>query len=259
MSQETQNNYLYQIPPTSYQWAQLFASKQTNSVIGKQVYHNTLSVLAVDEYLQSQGIATNLENSASWYPGLTSIPNSSELQVAGLGMIACPPLLASETQVTLPTTSPDIASVVVQISADLTTAKICGYALASQTGSITISDLHQIDNFPDYLGCLRDGYGRFEAIDLETSDPLMGEFLAELGERGFMNFLVSSQQIHSSQERVFSKRLQLQELMGSSCDLVGQKRSINSDSSEKLEEEDRIRNLASSWLTILSQIFPNAR
>jgi hypothetical protein len=226
------------IPATAHRWAQLFASKQPNPTAGKQVYLNTLSVLVVDDYLHSLGIATDLETSASWYPGLTSIPNSTELQIVGLGGINCPPVQANQDQVTLPVTSPEIASIVVQL--------------------IPVLGLQAIDTFPDYLGRLRDGDGRIEAIDLETSDPLLAEFLAELSERERVALLAQSLPIYDSSDRRFSKRLQLQERLGASKEVSGHRNSMSLTESQRLEQEDLIRDLANGWLTLLETLYPAA-
>jgi hypothetical protein len=246
------------IPATAHRWAQLFASKQPNPTAGKQVYLNTLSVLVVDDYLQNLGIATDLEASASWYPGLTSIPNSTELQIVGLGGINCPPVQANQDQVTLPVTSPEIASIVVQLSPDLTTAILCGYAQVNQTGTIPVSDLLPIDTFPDYLGRLRDGDGRIEPIDLKTSDPLLAEFLADLSERERVALLAQSLPIYDSSDRPFSKRLQLQERLGASKEVSGHRNSMSQSDSQRLEQEDLIRDLANRWLTLLETLYPAA-
>jgi hypothetical protein len=76
-------------------WARLFSSKQTNVEQGKQVYLNTLGVFAVDDYLNSLGITTDLDSSNSWYPSPTSPTHTADLKLPQIGTIECCPILAN--------------------------------------------------------------------------------------------------------------------------------------------------------------------
>jgi hypothetical protein len=244
------------LPPEAHRWAQLFASKQSDGPVGKQVYYNTLSVFAVDDYLHSLGIATNLEDSNSWYPGLTSPPDSAELKIVGLGSIECRPVLSEATEVVLPFPGNEIAYVIVQLSAVLDTVTLCGYAQANQTGTISLANLLPIADLTNYLGKLRDGCDRLENIDPLQSDPLMADFLAEVSDREMLSLLARSLPIYESSARERSKKLELQQLLGSSFSPVGVKKSTNTEEPqlEQLQQENKIRDLAASWLAILDQI-----
>ncbi|MCY7368037.1 MAG: DUF1822 family protein [Chamaesiphon sp.] len=259
MTQLNLTDRLHQItlPPEAHRWAQLFASKQSDVPTGKQVYYNTLSVFAVDDYLHTLGIATNLEDSDSWYPGLTSPPDSAELKLVDLGAIECRPVLAAATEVVLPFPGDEIAYVVVQLSADLDTVTFCGYAPANTTGTIALASLRPIEYLTNYLGKLRDGVDRLENLDLEQFDPLMSEFLAELSDRGMLSLIARSIPIYESSARKLSKKLEISELFGSNFAGVGIQRSANAEqrSLAELQQEDKIRNLAEGWLEILNQIF----
>jgi Protein of unknown function (DUF1822) len=244
------------LPPEAHRWAQLFASKQSDVPTGKQVYYNTLSVFAVDDYLHSLGIATNLEDSDSWYPGLTSPPDSTELKLVGLGAIECRPVLATATEVVLPFPGDEIAYVIVQLSAALDSVTLCGYAQAHTTGTIDLTSLRPIEDLTNYLGKLRDGFDRLENIDLEQSNSLMSEFLAEVSDREMLSLLARSLPIYESDARERSKKLEIQQLLGSSFATTSVKKSPNIEAQqlEESQKEDKIRNLAAGWLEILNQI-----
>jgi Protein of unknown function (DUF1822) len=244
------------LPPEAHRWAQLFASKQSDVPTGKQVYYNTLSVFAVDDYLHTLGIATNLEDSDSWYPGLTSPPDSAELKLVDLGAIECRPVLATATEVVLPFPGNEIAYVIVQLSAALDSVTLCGYAQANTTGTIDLNNLRPIEDLPNYLGKLRDGFDRLEIIDLERLDPLMSEFLAEVSAREMLSLLARSLPIYESDARERSKKLEFQQLLGSNFATTSVKKSANIEEQqlEELQQADKIRDLAAGWLEILNQI-----
>ena len=243
------------LPPEAHRWAQLFASKQSDVPTGKQVYYNTLSVFAVDDYLHSLGIATNLEDSNSWYPGLTSPPDSAELKLVGLGAIECRPVLAEATEVVLPFPGDEIAYVVVRLSAALDTVTFCGYVPANTTGTIALASLRPIEDLTNYLGKLRDGGDRLEII-VEQLDPTMRAFLEELSHRGMLSLLARSLPIYESDARERSKKLEIQQLLGSSFATTSVKKSPNIEEQqlEELQQADKIRDLAAGWLEILNQI-----
>lgn len=254
MTQLDMTNQLI-LPPAAHRWAQLFSSKQLDLQAGKQVYYNTLSVFAVDDFMHTLGIATDLENSSSWYPGLTSIPDSTELILTGIGSIECRPVLEGEVQVNLPDAGDEIAYVVVELTTQLDKVTIRGYAPTNMNGSITLSSLQPISNLTNHLGKIRDGYDRLEGIDLGQSDPLMSEFLAEVSEREIRSLLARTIPIYESSARERSKKLELQQLFGSTFSGVGVKKSINGEENlDDLLKEEKIRDLATGWLELLTQI-----
>jgi Protein of unknown function (DUF1822) len=253
------------LPPEAHQWARLFASKQIDVPAGKQVYYNTLSVFAVDDYLNDLGLTTDLENSNSWYPGLTSPPDSGELKIVGLGSIECRPVLATAPQVALPSPGDEIAYVIVQLSTALDTATLCGYAQAHQTGTLDLTALLPIEDLTNYFGKLRDGCGRLEDLNLEQFDPLMTEFLEEVSDREKLSLLARSLPIHESSDRKRSKQIEIQRLLDPSLTSAGTygavmreknlpEHNAESKSAEQLHQEAHIRNLAAGWLDILDRI-----
>jgi Protein of unknown function (DUF1822) len=254
------------LPPEAHKWAQLFASKQADPKIGQKVYHNTLSVFAVDEYLHGMGIPTELEDSDSWYPGLTTQPDSTELKLGGLGSIECRPVLAEETQIVLPVSGNEIGYVVVQLSAALDSAQLCGYAHMNETSPIALGNLQPIEDLTNYFGMIRDSYDRLEKLDPNQQDSLVTEFLAEVSERETLALLARTLPIYGSGKRELSKKLAVQKVFGSNAAGVvarrvrekGDKELNESERShEQLEQEDRIRELAAGWLRTLEKISSN--
>jgi hypothetical protein len=158
------NAIVVDLPDESHEWARLFASKQSNVAIGKQVYLNTLAVYAVHYYLAQQGIESDLEQSQSWYPHALSAPNAADLIVPGVGCIECRPvLLETESAIIIPDTawSDRESYVAIGIGEQLNQVQLLGYLPVRPPEDlqqpIPVSQLLPIHEFPEHLQFLQDG------------------------------------------------------------------------------------------------------
>jgi Protein of unknown function (DUF1822) len=146
-----------ELPEAAHAWARLFSSKQADVPRGKQVYLNTLSVFAVDDYLQSFGIRTNLEGSNSWYPSVITPENSADLELFGIGKVECRPVLPTQTELVLPNSAQfdRIAYLAVRLDESLESVSILGYLPHEPNRdfncAIDLSALQPIDNLTNYL------------------------------------------------------------------------------------------------------------
>lgn len=80
------------ITQDALQIAEEFSSEQPTQQKAIQVYFNTLTVSAVNNYLRILDIPTNLTVSDSWNPLLRLMTDVADLWVTGLGRLECRPL-----------------------------------------------------------------------------------------------------------------------------------------------------------------------
>ncbi len=119
------------LPITSNAHQQARQLAQLNSLQhNSQVYCNHLAILAVNDYLQMMGIATNLEASECWNPVLCLGADLSDLYVSGLGSLECRAIAPGEKSCLIP---PDvwedrIGYVVVEIDSQQRQATLLGFA-----------------------------------------------------------------------------------------------------------------------------------
>lgn len=148
----------FTIPLTAanHQTAEKFYQQHSNPQKARQVYLNTLSVLAVNFYLTCLGIKTSFEHSQSWNPALQVLVDTADLWVNDVGRLECRPVLPDAKVCVIPAQvwSDRIAYIAVQLNADLTEAALLGFVNSVATESLPIEKLQPIDQFPDYLSGL---------------------------------------------------------------------------------------------------------
>jgi hypothetical protein len=88
------------------QIALAFASEQTNAVKGKQVFLNTLSVIAVHKCLKWFGFESDFGD--CWNKTRRAIFNVADLLVQDWGRIECFPILPEQTSIDLSDVPPDL-------------------------------------------------------------------------------------------------------------------------------------------------------
>ncbi len=133
--------------------AEQFRAKQANPLKAKQVYLNTLAVIAVNYYLNRLGWATNLEGSDSWNPWLQMMLDVADLEIPNYGKIECRFVLPDEQWVTL---SPDfscqyLACIIVRLNNSLTEAELLGFITQINSNKLVLSDLKSLTQLPSYL------------------------------------------------------------------------------------------------------------
>ena len=94
--------YKIALPLTARIKAQQFRIHQFDPLKSKQVYLNTLSVIAVNYYLNRLGWTTNLETSDSWNPVLQTMMNVADLDIPNYGKIECRFVLPNDDWITVP-------------------------------------------------------------------------------------------------------------------------------------------------------------
>jgi hypothetical protein len=246
----------------AHSWARLFSSKQINVEQGKQVYLNTLSVFAVDDYLSSLGITTDLNGSNSWYPSPTSPNHTADLNLPQVGTIECCPILADRDHFSITDTAriDRIAYLAIHLDESLSFASIIGFVSLNPellSKSIALTDIEPIADFTNYLGHIRDGY---QPLKEEPDSPLVTNLLAEFEERSIPAFIAFSYHILNSDRKPREKQLNIAQYLDNEVlALSGSTRDDRSDGNDAesidYDREDELDDLSSDWIDKISAIW----
>ena len=138
--------------------AEKFRRLQPNSKKAEQVYLNTLTVYAVDFYLNNFGFEPDLANSDSWNPAMQTLVGTADLEVRNIGRIECIPTLEAAQMAHIPPAALDdrVAYVFVQFNEALTEATVLGFLETVEAEELLLDDLElrSLDEFPEYLQLL---------------------------------------------------------------------------------------------------------
>ncbi len=127
--------------------ARKFALEQPTTFKAESVLHNTLAVLAIADYLEMMGIATNIAESDCWNPVMRICANIADLKIDGVGTLECRPLVLGASQCYVPPEvwEDRIAYAIVQIEEDMKTANLLGMVSQVATETIAINRLAPIE------------------------------------------------------------------------------------------------------------------
>lgn len=133
--------------------AEQFRRYQSNPHKAKQVYLNTLTVYAVNIYLQCREFETDLEKSASWNPVMQTLMDVADLVVKNRGKLECRPVLPNMEFVGVPAEvwSERIGYVAVQLHASLREATLLGFVPKATRSQLPLSQLRSLAELPGYL------------------------------------------------------------------------------------------------------------
>ena len=146
--------------------AEQFRVHQVDPLKSKQVYLNTLSVTAVNYYLNNLGWVTNLEASDSWNPLLQTMMNVADLDIPNYGKVECRFVLPNDDWISIPHEArfQRIAYIGVQLNEALTKALLLGFVSQVKSNKIPLSDLISLAQLPSYLS----QYKRSAIVDRVT-------------------------------------------------------------------------------------------
>lgn len=149
--------YTIKLTPEHHQVAKKFAIQQDTTEKAKQVYLNTLAVLAVETFLEEISFPPDLEAGDSWNAGIRCFHDVADLLIPDLGKIECRPILPGDTTISLPieVLEDRIAYVAVQFQEELDRVQLLGYHPTldpeSPSQELEISQLEPIEDLIDYL------------------------------------------------------------------------------------------------------------
>jgi Protein of unknown function (DUF1822) len=151
--ERSDSTFTVTLTTANHQMAQEFYQHHAQPQKAKQVYLNTLSVQAVHFYLECLGVKTDWEQSQSCDPILQVLIDTADLWVKDRGRLECRPVLPDSSDCMVPMTvwGDRIAYIIVQLNAELTEATLLGFLPAVHSETIPLSDLHPLDQFPQFL------------------------------------------------------------------------------------------------------------
>ena len=133
--------------------AEKLSQQQRNQQKTREVYLNTLAVLAVDFYCQCMEIETELEKSSSLDSVIPSLMNTASLFVKDKGLLECRPVLPRDEFCYIPpeVLSERIGYMVVEIDEADRQARILGFVESVQTEKLPLTRLKPLQDFLVYL------------------------------------------------------------------------------------------------------------
>jgi hypothetical protein len=136
-----------------FKLAQKFSCEQKDADKSKQVFLNTLAVLAVNFYCQCLKIETNLEESTIGHYNRRILMDSADLKIDVLGKLECRPVLPNENICYVPSEvwSDRVGYVVVEIDEEAKKAILFGFVEQIKTNELPLAQLPDIDNLVDLL------------------------------------------------------------------------------------------------------------
>ncbi|MCU0535559.1 MAG: DUF1822 family protein [Hydrococcus sp. Prado102] len=137
--------------------AHQFASLCNSRSAARQIYLNTLAVLAVNDYLQMMGIETDLNASESWNPVLRLAADVSDLNVVALGHLECRAVIPGQTHCPIPQDvwEDRIGYVAIEIDETQQRATLLGFSETITTNELPINELRSIEALLYHLQHLR--------------------------------------------------------------------------------------------------------
>ncbi len=147
------SSFLIALGKEAHEIADYFCQQHLDFAQAEQVYLNTLAVYAVNLYLLSLGIATDLEASDSWNPIAHSRLAVADLVVRGKGKVGCCPVMPGEDfiEISEEVLSNRIGYVFVEIDAEMSEGKLLGFVEKINETKLSFLTLFSLDNLPEYL------------------------------------------------------------------------------------------------------------
>lgn len=138
-----------------FKLAQKFSREQKDADKSKQVFLNTLAVLAVNFYCQCLKVETNLEESIIGHGHYNRriLMDSADLKIDVLGKLECRPVLPNENICYVPSEvwSDRVGYVVVEIDEEAKKAILFGFVEQIETDELPLAQLPDIDNLVNLL------------------------------------------------------------------------------------------------------------
>lgn len=136
-----------------FKLAQKFSCEQKDADKSKQVFLNTLAVLAVNFYCQCLKVETNLKESIIGHYNRRILMDSADLKIDVLGKLECRPVLPNENICYVPSEvwSDRVGYVVVEIDEEAKKAILFGFVEQIETNELPLAQLPDIDNLVDLL------------------------------------------------------------------------------------------------------------
>lgn len=148
-------NLYFKVPLTgeNIAVAQKFSKLHKSPAKIRQVYLNTLAVIAVNFYCQCLEVETDLEASDSWQVSMQTLMDTADLEVKNWGKLECRPVLPGEMLCSVPAEAKidRVGYVVVEIDLDIKEATILGFSPSAAMGELVIDELGSLEDLIDAM------------------------------------------------------------------------------------------------------------
>lgn len=135
------------------QQAKQFQQRQSLLEQANIVYYNTLAVYAVNLYLQSVNIETDLQESDSWNDVMQTLLDVADLTLKNGQKIECRYIISKQTDVYIPPEvwEDRIAYIIVEINEYQKRANLLGFLKTIEQEKVSLKQLEPMENFLIYL------------------------------------------------------------------------------------------------------------
>ncbi|MGB6297202.1 MAG: DUF1822 family protein [Rivularia sp. (in: cyanobacteria)] len=155
MINQIQKPFTFTVSLTSkaHQLAENFCSYHSNLQKSEQVYFNTLTIYAVNHYLECLNFTTNWKASNSYDLIMQSFLDIADLKVIDRGKLECRVVLPNSEFVYIPQEVwvGRIGYIAVQLDENLQTATLLGFSPKVTTENLPLNQLRPLEEFPQYL------------------------------------------------------------------------------------------------------------
>jgi hypothetical protein len=145
--------FMIPIDGKMFQIAEKFSQQQQNKQKSREVYLNTLAILAVDFYCQCIGIKTEASKSNGLDNIMSSLMNTASLFIKDKGLLECRPVLPKEEFCKIPSEvlSERIGYMVAEIDEGNRQARILGFVESVENERLPLTKLNSLSDFLIYL------------------------------------------------------------------------------------------------------------
>ncbi|WP_413161941.1 DUF1822 family protein [Capilliphycus salinus ALCB114379] len=166
------------ISQDALRFAKQFATEQATPQKGKQVFLNTLAVVAVRDYLRWLSISTAIDQGDCWHRVKRSMFNVADLVLPPLGKLECIPILPGQNDLEIApeVTENRLGYIAVKFGEDLKQVELLGFAsereIAYPPEPITLEKLNPIDDLIDTLDWHRKWINLWQHLSQPEWQPL---------------------------------------------------------------------------------------
>ena len=166
------------ISQDAHRFAEQFAREQATPQKGKQVYLNTLAVVAVRDYLQWLSMATAIDRGDCWHPAKRAMFNVADLVLSHLGKLECIPILPDQNalEISPEVTEDRLGYVAVQFGEELQQVELLGFLPAHQISfppsPVPLDRLDPLDNLIDIIDWHRQWKNLWQRLSQPEWEPL---------------------------------------------------------------------------------------
>ncbi len=150
---ESFSTFTVSLGQSAHQVAGQFSQYHQNWQKAEQVYLNTLTIYAVDHYLNCLGYTTDWENSDSYNVVNQALLDVADLIIKDYGKLECRRIFPDAEALYIPEEAmfDRLGYMAVSLSETLDQAEILGFFRQMNTVEVLLSQLQSLDEFADYL------------------------------------------------------------------------------------------------------------